>query len=159
MLTAARLRELLHYEPKTGVWTVIKAYGRRRVGEKVDHILGKYRGITIDGKQYLSHRAAWLYMKGQWPTITVDHKNRKKNDNRWSNLRSASYQQQMCNSKLRSGTKSLHKGIFKLKEVYKVYFDWDYQRTYLGTYKTLKEAMKVRTAYEIKFHKEFRNAA
>ena len=39
-----------------------------------------YWHIRIDGKGYLGHRLAWLYMHGHFRDGLLDHKNRDKSD-------------------------------------------------------------------------------
>ena len=88
-LTAERLRELLHYDPETGVFTVkVATSSRSRVGGQPGnlHPYG-YLKIGLDGKLHAAHRLAWLYMTDEWPTHEIDHINRVKDDNRWANLR------------------------------------------------------------------------
>lgn len=92
MLTASRLREVMRYEPETGLFQWIsKPRGRATA----DWFAGTQHGsgylvICIDGSNYRAHRLAWLYVKGDWPKRTIDHKNRVRSDNRFSNLREAS---------------------------------------------------------------------
>ena len=60
-LTAARLREVLHYDPATGVFTWLKARIRALVGKAAGNLQSKgYLTIQVDGRQYLSHRLAYL---------------------------------------------------------------------------------------------------
>ena len=105
-LTVERLKELLNYEPDTGVFVWVKS--KRKAG-CIRH--DGYVRIGIDMKAYLAHRLAWLYMTGQWPDELIDHINRVKNDNRFSNLRQASKAQNAQNTKLFSGSKSGFKGV------------------------------------------------
>lgn len=92
-LTAARLREVLHYESLTGVFTWLVQ--TQRLQTKVGDVAGGikpsgYVCIGIDGKRYRAHRLAWLWMTGQWPVDQIDHINGIRSDNRLSNLREAS---------------------------------------------------------------------
>ena len=45
------------------------------------------RDIKIDGATYQAHRLAILHATGEWPAGDVRHKNRRKDDNRPSNLK------------------------------------------------------------------------
>lgn len=89
-LTQARLKELLHYDPETGIFT--NRVQRRRisgVGERAGYRDGEsgYRSICIDVHRYYEHRLAFLYMTGAWPAKHVDHLDGQRGDNRWTNLR------------------------------------------------------------------------
>ncbi|SRR6266446_2339189 len=85
ILTQERLKELLHYDPETGVFSWIlkrPAYGGNK---KRGH---EYVLINdVDGRDYRAARLAHLYMTGEWPKHKMDHINRIKDDNRWENLR------------------------------------------------------------------------
>src|SRR5947209_249873 len=91
-LTAARLREVLTYFPETGKFVWMVSLSRRfTAGRRAGCLLPTgYRVIGIDGSVYYSHRLAWLYVHGVWPSTQLDHKNGIKNDNRISNLRECS---------------------------------------------------------------------
>ena len=91
MLTQARLKELLSYDPKTGVFTNLKSgKGRKPAGAVVGspHKDG-YTTSMIDGRNYMHHRLAWLYRYGVFPPNDTDHINGVRNDNRLVNLRAA----------------------------------------------------------------------
>lgn len=91
-LTAERLRELLHYDANTGVFTWrINRKGGVKAGQTAGCLANNgYLVVRLDGKLYLAHRLAWLYVHGAWPQNKVDHKSRIKTDNRIDNLRNAS---------------------------------------------------------------------
>ena len=90
ILTAARLREILYYNPNTGElsWLATKS-GRRngRLGCVQKCHNGHRLIVTIEYRSYLAHRLVWLWMTGVWPAQDVDHMNRIATDNRWVNLR------------------------------------------------------------------------
>lgn len=92
-LSAERLRELLHYDPETGVfvWLV----GRSGVKKSRNSVAGGsdgqgYQRIKIDGVYYGAHRLAWLYVTGKFPNGVIDHIDGCRTDNRFANLRSVS---------------------------------------------------------------------
>lgn len=90
MLTQAKLKQLLRYDPMTGKFTRLVSYGH---GVSVGDIAGStnnqgYESIRVLGKAYAAHRLAWLYMEGVWPNI-IDHINGVRNCNKWANLREA----------------------------------------------------------------------
>jgi hypothetical protein len=90
------LKELLHYEPTTGVFTWLKDRGGKT---KKGSLAGKmhkcgYRVIRINIKEYYAQRVAWTYVHGEIPEkLVVDHINGKRHDNRIENLRLASVKQ------------------------------------------------------------------
>ena len=89
-LTQKKLKELLHYDAETGVftWKVFRGGGAAKVGDAAgwETDLG-YKKICLFRKHYAAHRLAWLYMTGKWPTDEIDHKNGIRDDNRFCNLR------------------------------------------------------------------------
>lgn len=89
-LTAQRLRELLDYDPLTGlfVWRVRAANIKPGTvtGAKSSNKTG-YAQIGIAGKIYYGHRLAWLYVYGEWPKLHIDHINGNKANNWIANLR------------------------------------------------------------------------
>jgi hypothetical protein len=104
-MDVTRLKELLHYNPNTGIFTRKKCTAlRHKLGEVVGVKTknGSYLKCGIDSKEYLLHRLAVLYMTGKMPAGQVDHINHNGLDNCWSNLRVVSpklNQQNMSKSK------------------------------------------------------------
>ena len=112
-LTQAKLKELLHYEPETGVFTWIESTSSRI---KIGDIAGNkgvdgYIDIRIYGKLLRAHRLAYLYMTGEWPANHVDHINGIKHCNIWTNLRECTQSQNLLNIGMRKNNKSGFKGV------------------------------------------------
>lgn len=112
MITAERLRELLHYDPETGVFTRLSCRCHSELlGQPAGCLDSKgYIRIRVDGRKYRAHRLAWLYMTGFWPEDDVDHKDVDPSNNRWANLRKATKAQNTRNSRRPANNTSGYKG-------------------------------------------------
>lgn len=98
MLTAERLRELLSYDPFTGLFTWRVSRGGMCAGMIAGtHDKDGYTQISIDSRLYKASRLAWFYIKGEWPGFEVDHRNTTRSDNSWDNLRQATNAQNKQN--------------------------------------------------------------
>lgn len=109
-----------------------------------------YRQIRFRGVLYHCHKLALYLQTGEYPDL-VDHINRDPSDNRLVNLRKATHQQNMVNSKLRKDNKSGVKGVFKLGEMYLAYITRFGKRERLGLFDSIEEATAARVAAEGKF--------
>lgn len=88
-LTSERLREVLGYDPETGVFTrrIARSWAAR-AGVVAGCVDGHgYTSIKIDGRIYGAHRLAWFWVHGVWPAKKIDHINGDRADNRICNLR------------------------------------------------------------------------
>ena len=109
-LTQSRLKEILHYDPITGIFTWIVANSK---SIKIGNVAGcikpdGYRCIRVDNKDYKASRLAWLYMKGYFPEHEVDHEDRVRHNDRWKNLRHLTHS---CNLKNRGVNSNNTSGI------------------------------------------------
>lgn len=140
-LTAKRLRELVAYDPKTGLFTCIAPRIGRRVGDIERRIAGPgYIAFCIDGRQYTAHRLAWLYMHGELPPAEIDHINGQRTDNRLSNLRLADRIQNAANVKTHRDNKSGLKGVFPMRRRWSAQIKVRGITHHLGTFDTPAEA-------------------
>lgn len=114
MITRSRLKKLLKYERRTGLfrWRVSPRHGPAKAGDVAgsDNGRGHWR-ITIDGERYLAHRLAVFYVTGKWPEGDLDHRDRQRANNRWRNIRPATDSQNQANRKVRSDSTTGIKGV------------------------------------------------
>lgn len=114
-----KLRELLSYDPATGIlrW-LVKRQGTRGVGSEAGCLCKRsgYITVGIEGRHYRAHRIAWALHHGCWPEGELDHQNRNPSDNRIENLRKATAYQQKFNQKLSVTNTSGYRGIVRLKD-------------------------------------------
>lgn len=158
LLTLARLKKLIYYDPTTGTFTRLIAK-RRRGWVEVNRAITTtdawgYIKIVVDDVQYKGHRLAWFYSYGVWPETHIDHINRVKNDNRMDNLRLATNAENAQNKGMSSKNTSGAKGV-----------TWDASnskwmaqiavggRNYkLGRYSDINDAIAARKEAEDKYH-------
>ena len=137
-----RLLELYCYDPATGVVTRRLRNGLRgRVGSAVGwKMRNGYLQASVDYKKWLLHRLIWVMQTGEWPKGDIDHVNRKRDDNRWRNLRDVSRSRNLSNRKM---MRSAPAGIdFDEKHgKYRVRIT-----RYLGSFDSAEEAQRVRDA-------------
>ena len=108
-MTQSRLKKLVRYDYKTGIFTSLKQRGSKKVGSVVG-TKSIYIQTTIDYNQYYLHRLAWLYSYGYMP-VEIDHINHDKHDNRLSNLREVNKSENGSNRPLQSNNISGTHGV------------------------------------------------
>ncbi len=152
-LTQKKIKQLLHYNSFTGVFTwEINRNGQPEKGKVAGykHPRG-YIGIMIDGKSYYAHRLAWLYTYGYLPEHQVDHKNGICSDNRISKLRHVTNRCNLQNQRIHINNTSGFPGV----HWYKKYKKWSAQirinskRYHLGYYNSPLEAALARYTTEV----------
>jgi len=146
-LTAEQLREVLDYDPATGEFRWKRSRYAQRIGTLAGSTLpAGYRTLVVNRSQYLAHRLAWLFMTGSWPEHTVDHRNGRRDDNRWHNLRHATMGENSQNKRraLRRNTGGLL-GVSFCSERgnWRAMIMANGKSHYLGRYPTKEEAHEV----------------
>lgn len=115
--------------------------------------------IAIEGRRwsFKAHRLAWLLVTGAWPDAEIDHRNGRRHDNRWLNLRQATRLQNCHNRSKNRGTR--FKGIRKESES-----GWAFRVQAAGVshrrggFPSAEEALAARRAVIRELHGDFARA-
>jgi len=129
-LTQKILKELIHYDPETGVFTWryrdIKWFvhcknpegycktWNVKFAKKVAGCYNpetRYLVISILGKTHYGHRLAWIYMTGEFPDIETDHIDQDRKNCKFENLRSVSVLVNQQNATMKSNNSSGFNGV------------------------------------------------
>lgn len=156
---AALLRNLLRYDPETGLlfwrereatsfngnpagWNASNA-GRPAFETKDGY--GYKRG-QVCGAQIRAHRVIWAIVTGEWPNGQIDHINGQRLDNRWANLREVSTRQNSRNKKRSARNQSGHNGVSWDKgcSKWRVHVGDGGKAKYIGVYASLEDAVRAR---------------
>lgn len=150
-ITQARLKELLNYDPETGlfVWRVTRRVKAGTIAGS-EHPTDHYIAIKIDGVLYKAHRLAWFYSFGEWPPNDIDHINRVRTDNRLVNIRLATRGENCQNRKTRADNSSGITGIgwHKRDKKWHAYIGKGKKIKYLGYFDALEDAIAARKEAE-----------
>lgn len=159
-LTQERVKQVLAYDPLSGIfrWLICEVVNQIHPGDVAGCRSDKgYWHIRVDGELHYRSRLAWFYMTGEWPTKFVDHRDRERQNDRWKNLRLATNQDNIRNSKLRIDNSSGVKGVYWMKRhrSWQASIRVDKKLLHLGNYKDLGDAALARRAAELKYFGEF----
>lgn len=156
-LTQEYLKSVMDYDPKTGIFTWLKAKGSSIIGSRAGFNCNGYEVIGINKNKYGSHRLAWLYMTGNCPVDMIDHINMNRSDNSFKNLRECNKAQNAYNSVIRCDNKSGYKGISWSKERKKwfVCIAVNMKTVPLGRFIDIKDAVKAYNKAALEYHGEF----
>lgn len=107
------LRHALDYDPATGAFTWKNPAPRTvaKPGMPAGSIKPNgYVRFTLNGREFLAHRAAWMHYYREPAPAIIDHINGDRSDNRIANLRSVDAAQNLWNNR----GKHSATGAFKL---------------------------------------------
>lgn len=151
--TAARVRQLLRYDPETGLFSWAERTGpysprwnARFAGKQAGYSTATgYIAIKLDGHNISAHRIAWVMMTGRWPNV-VDHLNGNPSDNRWVNLRNVDMAANQRNQKRHRSNTSGRTGVSwdRFRGCWVAYIKVDGTQINLGGYDSFNSAVDAR---------------
>lgn len=150
MIDHNRLIQLLRYNKATGQFTWRVTRHRAIARQKAGTIrLDGYVALMIEQRLYRAHRLAWFYVTGEWPKGHIDHINQIRNDNRWSNLRDVTPQQNSLNARRRLGASGF-RGVrwYQKNQKWGVVIGENGRRVFLGLFSDKADAA---AAYQARY--------
>jgi hypothetical protein len=164
--TAATFRELLTYDPETGVLTWLwrerkwfsrdqdwRSWNTRYAGKPALAALGSrgYRNGELFHRKYRAHRVIWLYHYGEWPSGQIDHINHVRTDNSIANLRIVSNDENQRNCSHSKNNTSGATGVHwdKSSGKWRAEIRAESRKIYLGLFIAFDDAVAARKAAEM----------
>jgi len=156
MLTQERLKEVLNYDPESGIFTrLVSTSNCVKVGDVAGTINSRgYLQIMIADKRYLAHRLAFLYMTGAFPKDCTDHINGIRGDNRWINLRQCTKTENGQNRTSNKNSSSKYPGVCcdKKAKKWRAQIKINGKVKYLGLFQAESEAYAVYCKAKAELH-------
>lgn len=168
--TPAQLRQLISYDPDTGVLTWLPRTadfftdGGHSAGHRAANWNARYAGKpalnafsthgycrgSIFGRNFSGHRVAWAIYHGEWPDGEIDHINHNIRDNRIANLRLVDRLENMKNVSFRRDNKSGATGVWWRKDIGKwlAHIGAGPRRRNLGYFENFVDAVAARKKAE-----------
>ena len=156
-LTQQRLKEVLHYDPETGIftWAIDRPMAPKAPKGKMAGSVDQYGYVIIcvDGVRHPAHRLAWLYMHNVRPA-EIDHQNHIRTDNRLINLMATDRSGNSKNISKPSDNKSGVVGVSWTKRIGKRNDKWEVRACgkFLGYFDDFFEAVCKRKSVEKQFN-------
>lgn len=170
-LTPEILRQLLRYEPETGLllWrqrdacfyahadkaSLAKRWNAQFAGRAALIHIGEhgYRYGAVLGRKVKAHRVAWALHFGVWPCGVIDHINGDRLDNRIANLRDTDHAGNGRNAKRSTANRSGHTGVSwcATQAKWKVQIRDRGRKVTVGRYASLAEAVSARDRANLEF--------
>jgi len=159
LISHEELLRVLVYNSETGIfkWKV-KPSAKVKIGATAGtpHNSG-YICVMIYGVHYMAHRLAWFHYYGVWPTHLIDHRDTIKTNNWISNLREASYTENLFNTTKRCSNTSGYRGVYFNKQLGKYIASSTISgnRVHLGCFVTPELASEAYQMFVKEYHGQF----
>ena len=154
-ITVAEIREAFDYDPETGeiTWRGFRANGKGGPGKIAGGPDDKgYWRVRLNRVALRHSHIAWAIMTGAWPKDQIDHIDRDKANNCFSNLREASNAQNCQNRKKRSDNASGCPGVDRHHGRWSARIQVNGKRIFLGAFAHKDEAIKTYIEAKSKHH-------
>jgi hypothetical protein len=155
-MNQTKLKNLFDYVDGKLFWKVANS-PRIKVGQEAGYLRKDgYRYVQIDCKGYRSHRLIFLLHNGYLPT-EIDHVDGDLTNNKINNLREATRDQNMFNTKTPRHNTSGIKGVswYKATGKWSVHIGVNNKKLFFGRYKDLELAELVAIEARNKYHGQF----
>lgn len=166
MLTLQRVRDVLDYNASTGLFTWKARLSVRAPIGSIAGSVSKYDGrrrIGVDNCHHFASRLAWFYTYGAWPSGEVDHINMVRSDDRISNLRPSTHQQNNANRRALKNNALGAKGVTginrNLRKKYRAKIHVNGRCIHLGYFASANEASEAYRRAAERFFGEFARSA
>lgn len=156
-LTQSLVKTLLNYDPLTGALT--HAVDRRptgKAGEPAGWVNQRgYHRVSVEGKNLPTNKVIWLWMTGTYPVLDVDHKDRHRANNVWTNLRLATRTDNLINQGKKPNNTSGYKGVSSRGSSHMVRLRIAGEIKHFGSYPTAIQAAHAYDVVAVKHNGEF----
>lgn len=156
MVTQQELKKLVKYDPETGLMTRLTSpCNSVKVGDEIGYQSNaacglSYRKFEWNGVYLQVHRMAWLYMTGDLPAGDIDHIDGNGLNNKWSNLRCVTKEQNSQNRKLNCNNVTGQMGVsyFKQTGKWRAAINIGKVKKHIGYFDSMDDAIMARKKYE-----------
>lgn len=152
------VKDLIAYDPETGLLTWKVSRGTRKVGGIAGTTTKRgYIRIQVSKTLCLGHRVAWFLHYGQQPGDQLDHIDNDGTNNRIVNLREATPSQNCSNTRTRAHCKSGIKNVCWRRNAWEVHIRINGKHKQFGRFQNLFEARERAIEVRKQYHMDFAN--
>lgn len=143
-------RPITHFNTERSWKTFNSQKKGKEISTKGNH---GYLQVAINKKIYLAHRICVLWMTGEMPEF-VDHEDHDRTNNKWSNLKTVSQQQNNKNLKMRKTNTSGVTGVrwCNRDNLWTSRIQVNYKNINLGSFSNIFDAVCARKSAEIQYN-------
>jgi hypothetical protein len=106
----------------------------------------------VQGKNYMLHRLAWLYMTGAFPPADIDHRDGNRRSNVWTNLRAADRAENNQNMSVRKDNSSGVPGVCRVGDRWRVRVTVRGTHHHVGYFADLTAAKDAQAVAKARYH-------